>query len=640
MKRILFAAALLASAGAGAQTLFTYGTDSVSVPEFLAAYNKNSGAAKGPGGINDYLDLYISSRLKVKEARRLGYDTLPQMVTDLQNLREQLLPTYLNDLAGVDGLVREAAERSKKNIRIAHIFIAAKGVDTAMAWSKVKAALGELKGGKSFSTVARSYSEDPSVKTNGGDIGWITPFVLPYELENLAWSTKPGGPALVYRSKAGYHIFRNLGERPDPGTVKAAQILLAFPPGASDAEKAALKKRADSLYARLLKGDDFGKLAAKFSNDVISAANNGELPDIGVGQYDPAFEEKLFGLSKDGALSAPFQTAHGWHIVKRIKRTPRYGKDSTAALQAIREQVERSDRMSIVQTQLAQNIKKQAGYQELPVAEADLRAYTDSLLDYVKPARRLSVNDSTPLLRIGTQTFTASDWTRWAGSNRYKSDGTGAKPFAQLWREFTDASAIEFYRAHLETYNPKFRAQMEEFRDGNLFFEIMQREVWSPGQSDSAGLQNYFNAHRDKYVWKSSADAVLFYAPDSASAHVAQAMVAKKPFSWRNSVSNYDERIAIDSARFELDQIPNPTKLPLKAGTVTAVQVNSGDGSATFAVVLRLRPDSGPRSFAEARGLVITDYQKELEEKWVNSLRARYPVTINQPALLELMKKK
>ncbi|RYY40000.1 MAG: hypothetical protein EOO08_08055 [Chitinophagaceae bacterium] len=641
IRRLLLGALLLSATGAGAQTLFTYGSDSVSAPEFLSAYHKNNGAGKGNSPLNEYLDLYISSRLKVKEARRLGYDTLPQMVTDLQQLREQLLPTYLNDLAGVDGLVNEAYARSKRNIHVAHIFVAARGAaDTTAAWAKMQRALAELKGGKSFGDVARTYSEDPTVKTNGGDLGWVAVFELPYELENLAWTARPNGPALVYRSRAGYHIFKSMGERADPGTVKASQILLAFPPDASDAERAAVKKRADSIYLRLQKGDDFSKLAAKFSNDVVSAANNGELPDISVGQFDPVFEQKVFAIAKDGAVAAPFQTAHGWHIVKRVKYLPRTGMDSTTQVQLLREQVQRSDRMSIVQTRLAQNIRKQAGFTGLAVSEADLRAFTDSLLEYAKPGRTLGVNSSTGLVTIGTQTFTGEDWIRWAGANRFKSDGSGAKPFAQLWQEFVDASTIDFYKAHLETYNPAFRAQMEEFRDGNLFFEIMQREVWTPAQTDTAALEAYYEAHRSKYVWKPSAEAVLFYAPDAASARSAQALVAKKPASWHSIVTNHDERIAIDSNRFEIDQIPNPTKLPLKSLTVTGVQVNATDGSATFAVVLRMRPETGARTFAEARGQVIADYQKELEERWVNSLRAKYPVTINQPVLLELMKGK
>ncbi|RYZ24117.1 MAG: hypothetical protein EOO16_02280 [Chitinophagaceae bacterium] len=640
IRRILFAAGLLCAAGgASAQTLFTYGRDTVTVPEFMAAWKKNN-TASGTGALNDYLDLYIASRLKIREARRLGYDTLPQMTTDLQNLREQLLPTYLNDLAGVDALVAEARERSKKNIRLAHIFIAAKeGADTSSAWKRAQEALALLQKGTPFATVAKQYSDDPSAKENGGDLGNVGVFSLPYELENLAWRTPAGKVSALYHSRAGYHIFKNNGERPDPGTFRGAQILLAFPPGATDADKAAVKKRADSLYSRLLKGDDIGKLAERFSNDVVSAANGGQMPELNAGQFDARFEDKVFALPKDGALTAPFLTGHGWHIVKRLSLKPRTTGDSAQVAQSIRERVEASDRMNTVRTALVAKVRAQAGFRELGFAKADLQAFTDSLLDYKKPGRKLGVESSTPLLNIGGTNIYAADWIAYAGNNRFRADGSGTKPFDELWHEFADATAISQYKANLERYNPAFRAQMEEFRDGNLFFEIMQREVWGPAQSDSAGLERYYNTHRDRYTWKQSADAVLFYTSDAATAKSARAAIAKAPANWRTTLMAFDDKVAVDSNRFELEQIPNPGKSALKPGTVTETLVNNTDGSASFGLVLKLHPANQPRTFAEARGQVITDYQKELEDKWVNALRAKYPVTINQKELLELMKK-
>jgi peptidyl-prolyl cis-trans isomerase SurA len=641
IRRLAAAAGLLCIAGtASAQTLFTYGRDTVTASEFLTAWKKNN-AGKPVGALNDYLDLYIASRLKIREAKRLGYDTLPQMVTDLQNLREQLMPTYLNELAGVDALVREAQQRSKKNIHLSHLFIAVRpGSDTSLAWKRAQEAYAQLQKGTPFAAVARQYSDDPSVKDNGGDLGQVGVFTLPYELENLAWSTPAGKHTAIYRSRAGYHILKNNGERPDPGTFHGAQVLLAFPPGATEAEKAVVKKRADSIYNRLLKGDDIGKLAERFSNDVVSAANKGELPDINAGQFDPLFEEKIFALAKDGAITQPFRTEHGWHIVKRLSLKPRAASDSTAALQAFRERVEASDRMNTVRESLVAGIRSKAGYRELNFSRPDLVLYTDSLLEYKKPARTLAVNSATPLLQIGDATLTGADWIAYASTNRFRNDGSGTKPFDALWKEFGEASSVNVYKANLERYNPAFRAQMDEFRDGNLFFEIMQREVWGPAQADTLGLEKFYAQHHDRYIWKQSADAVLFYAPDAATAKAARAALLKKPSAWRTAMAAFDDKVAIDSNRFELDQVPNPGKIALKPGAVTEPLVNATDGSASFGLVLALHPASQPRTFAEARGQVITDYQKELEDRWVNTLRAKYPVTINQPALLELMKGK
>lgn len=630
------------SQSASAQTLFTYGKDTVTAPEFMKAYQKNSGAAgkTGNAALNEYLDLYIASRLKVAEARALGYDTLPQMAADLRNLRAQILPTYLNDEAAEQRLIEEAFVRSSKDIHLAHIFIAVNRngvVDEAAAKTRADQAAAQLAKGTPFATVARSFSDDPSVKTNGGDIGWLTAFSLPYELENLAYSTAAGKTSTTYRSKAGYHIFRNIGERPAIGRMKAAQILIAFPPDASAADKARAKKLADSLYTRILKGSDFAALATRFSNDVVSAASGGAIPEFGVGEYEPAFETKVFALSKDGALTAPFATSHGYHIVKRIGRTG-VPKRNEAGLQAMREKVESNDRIQTTKDELARKVMQQLGYRKENVSDAALWAYSDSVLDY-KPAGS-GMNSETVLARLDHKEVTAADWIVYARSYRYKPDGTGIKAYPQLWDEFVKTTALNYYSDNLERFNPAFRAQVEEFREGNLFFEIMQRKVWGPAQADSAALETYYKAHRGNYQWKPGADAVAFYASDAATATAAQKEIAKSPAKWKEIVAGYEDKIASDSNRYEMESIPNPTNVALKAGAVTSPLVNTSDNTASFALILRMHPGTEPRSFAEAKGLIINDYQAELERTWLNTLRAKYPVTINQPVLLELMKKK
>ena len=123
MKKLIAALGVLISVSISAQSIFYYGNDSVPVKEFLKAYNKNKTNVKTEKAFRDYLNLYIASRLKIKEANQRGYDTLPQMVADLDNLRQQILPNYLNDKEAVNKLVEEAYTRSQKDIHLAHIFI-------------------------------------------------------------------------------------------------------------------------------------------------------------------------------------------------------------------------------------------------------------------------------------------------------------------------------------------------------------------------------------------------------------------------------------------------------------------------------------------------------------------------------------
>jgi peptidyl-prolyl cis-trans isomerase SurA len=152
-----------------AQTLFTYGKDTVSVSEFLTAYKKNNAfQSLNATEVKDYLDLYIASRLKIREAKARGYDTLPQLAADLQNLRAQILPAYLNDRESINRLVSEAFNRSQKDIHLAHIFIpTTTQTDTAEAWTKATEAYRKLQKGEDFAKVAKAYSADSSVKYNG-----------------------------------------------------------------------------------------------------------------------------------------------------------------------------------------------------------------------------------------------------------------------------------------------------------------------------------------------------------------------------------------------------------------------------------------------------------------------------------------
>ncbi|MGV3657226.1 MAG: peptidylprolyl isomerase [Chitinophagaceae bacterium] len=633
-----FVAALFALAvavTAPAQTLFTYGTDSVSVAEFLQAYHKNNAGENSAPAKKQYLDLYIASRLKIKEARERGYHTLPHMQAELADLRQQIMPAYLHDEEGLQKLAAEALLRAQKDIEVSHIFIALHqdGLkDTTAAKQKLADALLQLQQGKPFADVAKNFSDDPSVQTNGGKIGFITAFTLPYELENIVYATAAGQVSKPYLSKSGYHIFKIESERPARGRLRLAQVLLAFPPGADAATEAALKKRADSIYNRLLKGDDFGRLATQFSDDPISAQAGGQLPEVGIGQFDASFENTVYALAKDGAITPPFKTAHGYHIVKRLAHLPAVNNEES--LQAMHSRVQASeDRMATLQAALAQKVLQQAQCKKLPFSEAELWAFSDSALDGKREMRRFALTAGTPLFTLGEAKITVADWLQFAQVARFESDGSGIKPHAQVWEAFVAHAALEHYRQNLEAYNPAFRWQLQEFEEGSLFFEIMQRDVWNKAQEDTAALHSFYNAHKQQYVWKKSADAIMVFAPNEAAAKSLQAALAKAPKKWREIVAGDNSGAVADSARTELQQLPGKTSGTLKAGSTTAPVLNSSDGSYAFAYVVKIYNQPAQRSFAEARSQVITDYQTQLEKDWLESLKKKYRISIREKAL-------
>jgi len=548
----------------------------------------------------------------------------------------------MSDPDAVKRLTNEAFQRSQKDIHAAHIFIAfmKDGVrDTAGARTKLAIVQSRLAKGEDFGRIAQDLSDDPSAKINQGDLNYITVFTLPYEFENILYTTAPGKYSKPYTSGAGYHIFRNIAERKSVGKLKLQQILLAFPPNADENDKALVAKKADSIYQRILKGDEFGRLANTFSNDYVSAASNGNMPDVSVGQYDPVFEKAVWAIPADDAVTKPFMTAHGYHIVKRIGAKPTITEVTDQAnFEALQQRVMLDDRWKTAKDFIYARVKEKAGYKNLYPSEKALWGITDSLVDLQHPGAGAAMKRTSPVLRIGDTTFLVSDWTAYVLQNRYKSDRVSMKDFPTLWSEFSKQSMYQYYRTHLEDYNDDFRYQMTEFRDGNLFFEIMQQEVWNKAQEDSVALMKMYQQNKAKYDWKKSADAILFFCSDTATATSLYATLKEKPASWRKEVEGLNEKVVADSSRFEWEQLPGFVSAAPVAKSFTPLVTNPNDNTASFAWVSAVYTTPTPRTYVEAKGLVMNDYQTMLEDKWTKQLKKKYPVVVDQKVLAQISK--
>jgi peptidyl-prolyl cis-trans isomerase SurA len=163
----------------------------------------------------------------------------------------------------------------------------------------------------------------------------------------------------------------------------------------------------------------------------------------------------------------------------------------------------------------------------------------------------------------------------------------------------------------------------------------MQRQIWNRAIADSDGLKKYFDTNIKKYWWKPGSEAIIFNAPNISVAKKLEEELVKKISDWRVIVDSYSGQIHADSGRFELSQIPG--KQAVAKGKFTQMTTNS-DHTIQFAYIIREYNTPSPRTYEEARGLVINDYQNELENQWIDELKKKYPVTINETAFQQLPK--
>ena len=98
------------------------------------------------------------------------------------------------------------------------------------------------------------------------------------------------------------------------GKVKARHILFIAERGSSEKIRREKLQQAKKILLKLRKGNDFAKLAMKYSED-ISASNGGDVGFVGRGKMVPEFEEAVFNL-KPGQVSDIVKTEYGYHIIK------------------------------------------------------------------------------------------------------------------------------------------------------------------------------------------------------------------------------------------------------------------------------------------------------------------------------------
>ncbi|MEO9099772.1 MAG: peptidylprolyl isomerase [Ginsengibacter sp.] len=623
------------------QTLFTYGTHPVSETEFLNAYNKNkTDSGNNPQALRSYLDLYIKFKLKVQAAKDMKLDTLPSLVADLQNFRNQIQDNYLTDQKELTKLDNEAFERSQKDIHAIYYFLPkSNNEDSVKELKESKELAIALKSNKADDEIIAKMNAENSDQVQKSDLGFITVFNLPYKFENIIYGLKPGQRSIPVSSKKGWYIFKNAAERKAVGKITVAQILFAIPEGANQ-QKDQAKKLADSVYNALENGSDFFALAKKFSDDRTTFMTGGLMPEFGTAKYDYVFENHAFSLKKDGEISKPFETKFGYHIVKRISAAPVPGlKNNETFMYDLKKQVLKDGRAQIAKQKFDKEIIPVIGLKENVVNKENLWMITDSFLLKKENFSAGKVSASTVLFTFNDhQKIKVSDWLLYLKSLNGDFANKNETEYPPLFSQFLNASANANYASRLESFNHDFKAQVNEFEEGNMLFEIMQREVWGKASSDTDGLRKFYNEHKEKYLWSVSAEAIIFSCSDKSVADNCITEL-KKGWNFKEIVNENPSKIQADSGRFELGQIPVVDRTAFTAGLITLPVINKNDGTAVFAKILKVYSYNQQRNFEDARGLVINDYQNYLEEKWVDQLKKKYPVTINEKIFQSLVKR-
>ena len=626
---------------ANAQTVVTVAGDAVSADDFAHIFKKNNrDSVVTPEALDEYMDLFIDFKLKVQAAKDLGMDTAASFVNELAGYRTQLARPYLVDNDLLDALVQEAYDRTLEEVRASHLLVRlsaeATPLDTLAAWNKALAFKERIAAGEDFAAIARSRggSDDPSVKDNGGDLGWFSAFMMVHPFEDACYRTPKGELVGPVRTRFGYHIIQVTGRRPARGEVRVAHIMIRPDEKKGGAEEA--KTKIEALAAELAAGANFSELARQHSDDQSSRTKGGELPQFGTGRMVEPFEEAAFALEEDGDVSAPVRTQYGWHLIQRLEyqAPPSFG-DTKRDLE---KRLQRDSRSEQVRKSFIEKRKTEYGFSidEKRFAQVLEVTVVDSLLQPIVVKKGLAKK---PILTIGNEKTPVSEFIAFVDGKRARMDATG-RDAESLLRDaldrFSSEAVIAYEDARLEQKHNDFRLLMEEYHDGILLFELTDQKVWSRAVRDTTGLNEFWNDHQSEYAWKTRIDGRIFRCADAAAAERIE-MVAKAggdiETERREMVSENPLSITVEDRR--LEEGINPVfdaalqELNGKPGITSMQEV---DGQIRFVQIVEVVAPTG-KTLDEARGKVIADYQDHLEKSWIAELRARYDVEVNTDAL-------
>src|SRR5690606_18946159 len=485
---------------------------------------------------------------------------------------------------------------------------------------KIKAIKARLDKGEDFGELAKQLSEDPSAKENKGELGYFSVFRMVYPFETAAYNTPKGAVSEPVRTRFGYHLIKVEDTRENRGELTVAHIMLNKPKDAQKAKEAS--EKINDIYKKIEQGENFEELARQFSEDAATAQKGGVLSRFGSGQLaSEIFENEAFALTKPNSYSKPIETEFGYHIIKLIEKHPvKTFEESKLEIEARLRKDQRSQKITE-----SLNNKLHKKYK----TTIDKKLFTQalSLIDsmYYRQSFELPKNTDAfnkVILTINKdKNVSGIEFLNFIKSKQNEMQRVTAIDKAKelLQENFINAQLNIYYDENLEREFPDFGYVMDEYKEGLLLFDLMEKEIWQKAQNDTVGLEAFYEKNKENYKWKQRIHAVVASSVNRDFVAQTKAFFEQgKEIDFIKKELNVDAKVNImlDEGFFE----STSNALPKDYKPFVGVSEIYEQGGYYYVIKGTEFIPETTKTLDEARGRVISDYQQFLEENWVDTL--------------------
>jgi len=620
-------------------TLVTLNNQTYIVGEFKQVYFKNLDLVKQQEerSLEEYLDLFIQYKRKVQEARAQGLDKKQSYLKDFAKYQEQLARNYVYEDNVTAKMVEEAYKRSKESLKTSHILIMcnwdAPPQDTLKAYNKAKELRQMvLNTPEQFNDIAAKYSEEPKADESRGSLDYFNVFEMVYPYESVAYNLKVGEISELVRTQFGYHVVKLEDRRPVLPKRTVSHIMIGTRFDSLDTAK----QRIQEIKGLLDKGVPFEDLAKQYSDDKNTGINGGLMRPFTKGDLKaPPFEDAAFALQEKGQISDPVQTRFGWHIIRLEEK----GKSPTfeQERERLEKMVKLGDRAKIVTTAVSQKIKEELGFTAYSYKPVFTGILNDSIFMRKWTFVPFEKSQNKPLFTIGMKTYFYNDLGQYIQERQTK-----VRPFKQIstfldmvYDEFETEKVKDYFKQNLEKVNPNYAAIINEYRDGLLIFDVMEKNIWSKAKSDSLGLRNYYESHKSQYLWKKRVKGAVLQTTTQEDMDLALELLrrGKSPSDVKSQLNQKGAlKVVVTEGTFEEGSSKLPAAYELAEGISEVFQSPMQYTVIKGAEIL----PAGVKTYQEVEGAVLSDYQSQLESIWTEELQAKYPAKINKRVFRKL----
>lgn len=599
--------------------------------EYDYIMNKNlSNGALANEQMNDsvQLEMFINYKLKVIEAQALGYDTLRSFIREFSQYRAQLASPYLTDESVNQKLFREAYEHFSQDCDVSHILIRIdpekNNEDTLKAYNKAMEAYNRLQK-EPFEQVADAMSEDPSVKTNHGHLGFFTAMQTVWPFEKAMYDLPLNTISTPVRSAYGYHIILVHNRRPAIGQIRAAHILKSFNDRTNPNVKKDMLIEITDLKRRADNGEDFAKLAKDHSDDRGSSSRGGDLGWFGINRMVPEFERAAFAL-KPGEVSDVITTQFGYHIIKVYEQRGHGTFDEKRA--EIGRAMQLDSRATAAKRSFV--VKKMAEMGMKVDTAAVLKVV--ALMSDINPADSAFIAEAAKInqnvLSYGSTTYSAEDFAKYCAA--YAVTKVVDHDYSQWFDHFIEMLVTDNENMALESKYPEFRNLVREYHDGILLYDISSREVWEKALKDTIGIENFFALNRKNYAFGKPHFKGLVVRCDSEETMKLIRKSTKK-MNYQEAANYINAMVNTDSAHVAVAEFGIWKEGGNGVVDKEAFKVKNAidkkphkDFKVAFVIGKKLK--KLPEVYTDVRGAVTTDYQNYLMDEWIKSLRQKHKI--------------